>query len=113
VNKDTKKNFYTNEKKTTTGQGKDTFKNFFSKKLKKIKAKSANMYLSINDGLLDVGALLLVDDGALGLGLLDVLGAALGVGDVATVLCSDGGALFLSDGGALLLRHRVVPAHRV
>ncbi len=56
------------------------------------------MYLCINDGLLDVGALLLVDDGALGLGLLDVLGAALGVGDVAAVLCSDGGALLLRDG---------------
>jgi hypothetical protein len=79
----------------------------------KIMAKLANQYLCIDDGLLDVGALLLVDDGALGLCLLDVLGAALGVGDVATVLSCDGGALLLSDGGALLLRHRVVPAQRV
>jgi hypothetical protein len=78
----------------------------------KIKAKLSNMYLCINDGLLDVGALLLVDDGALGLCLLDVLCAALGVGDVATVLCSDGGALLLRDGGALLLRHRVVPTNK-
>ncbi len=86
------------------------FFNFFPKK--KNKAKLSNLYLCINDGLPDVGALLLVDDGALGLGLLYVLGAALGVGDVAAVLCSDGGALLLSDGGALLLRHRVVPTHR-
>jgi hypothetical protein len=103
---------HTNEKKKPRpDKEKILFLTFFQK-IKKLRQNLANLYLCINDGLLDVGALLLVDDGALGLGLLDVLGAALGVGDVATVLRCDGGALLLSDGGALLLRHRVVPAHR-
>jgi hypothetical protein len=86
------------------------FFNFVAKS--KVKAKLANLYLCINDGLLDIGALLLVDNGALGLCLLDVLCAALGVGDAAAVLCRDGAALLLRDGRALLLRHRVVPTHR-